>query len=1310
MQSNNKMKRMRARAGVMSGLLVLCLGLASGSAPAQTDPEQTTRSTYFEYDPVTGLLTLERIDPGLGTCVEKVYEHDEFGNRKRVETRPCAGTTAAAATFAARVLVNQFDAPGAQAGLEALAPNTHRAGAYTTTTQTIRKSDSQPLSKETAIYDVRFGTVAKQTTVALGDASRSLSKYVEYDGFGRVKKETSPIGTSVAREYFYCKGPKAQPVAAGCIHRVEELTVSYASNRLVDPNTGALSTKAVAMASSAYYVESTPLDANGQPMGAKSRVHYDSLHREIAKETQAYDGTRWTRTITAYDQLGVAAVSWGAHFSDASAVELDKVKQWTPTRDELHRPLEQRHYAQAKPGTVQEVVVRLSYNGLESSVTTPAGADGVERIAITRKNAAGQTVQTVDAYGATLNMAYDAVGQLRQTTDALDNKTTIEYTPGTSRFRTALVDPDLGRWTYEYDALGQLKKQTDAKLQSTELVYDDLGRLIEKRNASLNANWYYDKIPAGSPNAGTWCAAGLNRLCEATAGTSVLRRQRLSYDTKGRPSETTVILDKAYTSRVSYDAVTGATDTLTYPTGFAVKHEYSTVGSGKAPGVLERVVDASNTSRVFWSIRDQAAAQVFDARGNVLKAALGNGVQVDQQFDPISGKAFELRAKTATASGYDIQHNAYEYDKFNNVVRREDKIGSLVDRFTYDRLDRLTSQSFESAADAAATRTVTVGYNAVGSILVKSDVGGYTYGASGGAQPHAVRSVGGSSYYYDANGSLERTTGVQVREHRWSAFNQPERMSYGGNVVEFLYDAEYKRVQETVTKGGTVRTTWMIHPNNAGGLGFEREEIRVGGTLTRNESRHYISVGGAAIAVVKTLGGSGTVPSDPSLTNYWHKDALGSIVVVTDANGAVNGQRMAFDAWGRRIRPSGLNDQNINPAHGDRGFTGHEHLDELALVHMNGRIYDPFIARFLSADPIVASAEALQHYDRYSYVYNNPLAYTDPDGNCPWCAGFALVAGTAMMMEGNKYWRVVGTIMVAWALGGNSGMLVTEAGLTPVAAQGLAGAYIGFVNSGGTVEGTVSGGVFAAVTAGIGQAGLDSVGKVLAHAMVGCAQGAMSGGACGPSAMAGAFGKATTLATDSWGIGIDQFAATTIAGGTASVIGGGKFANGALQAALGYIFNHLSSYSTDVPPSRAVQLARILAEGDVADFRPIRKEFVAYYDYDEHGRKVFMQTEIKGKTIDLTSVEYTYKTRNGGFLVVQDHHLGHNNPEKLGPHMNAKVLAPDGTKVRDLIINNNSHFHYIPTHAYQNSTIRYKGTNQIRPSTISIMRASGWQF
>jgi RHS repeat-associated protein len=69
---------------------------------------------------------------------------------------------------------------------------------------------------------------------------------------------------------------------------------------------------------------------------------------------------------------------------------------------------------------------------------------------------------------------------------------------------------------------------------------------------------------------------------------------------------------------------------------------------------------------------------------------------------------------------------------------------------------------------------------------------------------------------------------------------------------------------------------------------------------------------------------------------------------------------------------------STSPTSVNRGFTDHEMLDDQQLVNMNGRIYDPVIARFLSVDPIAGGGA--QTYNAYSYVANNPVSAIDPSG------------------------------------------------------------------------------------------------------------------------------------------------------------------------------------------------------------------------------------------------------------------------------------------------------------------------------------------
>jgi len=115
---------------------------------------------------------------------------------------------------------------------------------------------------------------------------------------------------------------------------------------------------------------------------------------------------------------------------------------------------------------------------------------------------------------------------------------------------------------------------------------------------------------------------------------------------------------------------------------------------------------------------------------------------------------------------------------------------------------------------------------------------------------------------------------------------------------------------------------------------------------------------------------------------YIHKDYLGSFETVTIGSGEVY-EKLSFDPWGRRRNPENWTYYSTTTERTylfDRGYTGHEHLDNFDLINMNGRVYDPWLGRFLSPDPFVQAPTFSQSYNRYTYAFNNPLKYVDPTG------------------------------------------------------------------------------------------------------------------------------------------------------------------------------------------------------------------------------------------------------------------------------------------------------------------------------------------
>lgn len=299
-----------------------------------------------------------------------------------------------------------------------------------------------------------------------------------------------------------------------------------------------------------------------------------------------------------------------------------------------------------------------------------------------------------------------------------------------------------------------------------------------------------------------------------------------------------------------------------------------------------------------------------------------------------------------------------------------------------------------------------------------------------------------------------------------------------------------------------------------------------------------------------------------STLSYFHHDHLGSIAAISNAQGAVV-ERLAFDPWGKRRNANGLPDpaDSLAGSYTDRGFTMHEHLDEVGVTHMNGRIDDPLIGRFMSADPFIQAPDNLQSYNRYAYVMNNPLNLTDPSGYFSWRKAVG-IASFGILGSNSKTVRTLITIAACIAGGPQACGLAT--GLNSyVSGASLGQSIKAGVISWATAEGfkwagtTGPAGVDQTTLAGAKAAAI-SFERYAAHALVGCVSTVANGGGCGQGAASAVFGKFATNAIGGTPGQFDvyQAAATIVAGGVGSVIAGGKFENGATTAAYGYLFNY----------------------------------------------------------------------------------------------------------------------------------------------------------
>jgi YD repeat-containing protein len=227
-------------------------------------------------------------------------------------------------------------------------------------------------------------------------------------------------------------------------------------------------------------------------------VYFDSLEREVARDTQGFDGSV-VRGSKQYDSLGrVLKVSRPYFVSGGTP-------QWTTYNyDTLGR---------ATMVTMPDAsTVQNAYHGLTTSET-----NALNQTRTVTKNSQGDVVSVTDALGQTMLYAYDPFGKLIQTTDAVTNIVTASY--DTRGRKIASNDPDLGAWSYTYDVLGELKSQTDAKGQTSTVNYDVLGRPLQRVEPDMTSVWVYDtaangigKLASASITAGPTAGYQRNRL------------------------------------------------------------------------------------------------------------------------------------------------------------------------------------------------------------------------------------------------------------------------------------------------------------------------------------------------------------------------------------------------------------------------------------------------------------------------------------------------------------------------------------------------------------------------------------------------------------------------------------------------------------------------------------------------------------------------------------------------------------------------------------------------------------------------------
>ena len=288
----------------------------------------------------------------------------------------------------------------------------------------------------------------------------------------------------------------------------------------------------------------------------------------------------------------------------------------------------------------------------------------------------------------------------------------------------------------------------------------------------------------------------------------------------------------------------------------------------------------------------------------------------------------------------DLVNREMQYDAAGNVTKIVDGVNSETVDYTYDDLDRLLTASVPTGEIFA--------YDTIGNMTSKA---GTTLDYGTTAPKHAVKSHGTTTYTYDANGSM---TARGTQTIKYDPEQRPIRIQDGTNYYLSTYDGDGVR-RKRQDSNGTVHYLG----------GYER---KLADTYNSEVVTKYYSASLGAMSRPVAFRRGGTL--------HWvGSDHLGGTIRV------LNDSFTAMD--GMRYKPYGEDRDTGSSLNTDRKFTGQTEDEAAGLYWYASRAYDPAIGRFVSPDPIVPVPGNPQALNRYSYVYNNPLRYTDPSGHDP---------------------------------------------------------------------------------------------------------------------------------------------------------------------------------------------------------------------------------------------------------------------------------------------------------------------------------------
>ncbi len=768
---------------------------------------------------------------------------------------------------------------------------------------------------------------------------------------------------------------------------------------------------------------SNSVDSNTQT----SKTEYEDKGRFVIKKTDNLDlitlitYNDWGQVLTQKDPLGNTLTntydSWGKLLSVST--NLGGTKTITYQKFGDHEDITTEYFPDGK----KELTITNKIGQTYKSTTNLFGRNVTKEV---HYDALGRKIKESEAYSAALfspkwnTIEYDEYSRPIKATAFTGKIVETKYTKNTVTVTETNANNRFKKQTF--DALGNITS-TEDKGGIIEFKYNAAGEVIEAKYGTNIVTTKYDawgrKIEYHDPSNGLYkyeyhhgfglltkeiSPKGFKEYTYNDKGQLISQKEKsnkqgvtdkeihFAYNDKGMLlSKTGSSKGKAFSSHIAYDKygrVIAASEesfgkkyerkNVVYdPIGRVHSYEKSLTSSGKTTHVvIENVYDSS--SGTMYQLKDKSSGKVLweleklTAKGKVLKAKLG-GTSIQNTYD---ANDF-LSAVSHKAEGKpDILSIAYSFNAIKNELNSRNTSGAfnILERFVYDDNNRLINWTNPRTGELHHNV-----YDKQGRIIENDQLGKIKFEN----KDKVYQSTGMS--LNEKGAELLKNNLIQKIEYNEN--NDPVFIDGVKGDVRFEYGLTAMR--QMMTFGGEFLSENASQNETSHGkfTRFYSEDGSFEVTLDHQsgKEKHILYIGGnpyeSEIIFVKDF------KEEKGSYKFLHKDYLGSILAISDEEGNKLEQRH-YDAWGNLTHLQIGNGEVITDPEQiakaqlllDRGYTSHEHLWEVGIIHMNGRLYDPLLRRFLNADENIQDLHNTQNYNKYGYVFNNPLMYNDPSG------------------------------------------------------------------------------------------------------------------------------------------------------------------------------------------------------------------------------------------------------------------------------------------------------------------------------------------